>query len=256
MDSPILDDLRNKRLFSWQPTVDTWVALLTAIAWIGGYYLLVHLPDGPVASVYAFAALLLLVVFPVWWLCWHRGRPLQELGITSRYWKESVIISTLVAIPFLWTILTQFLPVYGAALVPHFIGNALILWEPFFVFCWLELRFGKAFGLIPGIVLAGGCFAAYHIGTYPPPLIVSLFVFGMLFAAIFRLTDNLLSMWPLAWAMTSARGTLVGGMVFSWDYVVSTLVILIVQLLFIAWTWKRIRSKERVAPPPGHQPGT
>jgi membrane protease YdiL (CAAX protease family) len=242
MRCPTLSGIRKQRWFAWQPDIDTVIAVLTAIVWIGAYYLLMHLPGGTAASIYDSAALLLVVLFPVWWLCRHRGRPLAELGITARKWKESILISIIVAIPFFWLILTQYAALYGDALIPHFLTNALVLWEPFFVFCWLELRFGRAFGIIPGIILAGICFGAYHLGTYPLTGVVTLVLYGIAFGAIFRLTDNLLSMWPLAWAASSSKGTLAGGMLFSWYDAGIFFTIVVVQLGFIAWTRRRERE--------------
>jgi membrane protease YdiL (CAAX protease family) len=89
--------------------------------------------------------------------------------------------------------------------------NAVILWEPFFVFSWLQLRYDRAFGILPGVVLTGLSFAAYHIGTYPPAGLVTLLISGLFFAAIFRPTSNLLIVWPLAWCAGSSIGTLMGG---------------------------------------------
>jgi hypothetical protein len=237
-------DLKSVPWFVYRPTGDTVIAFLTAVLWIGGYYLLTHLNDPPFSTLYYTAAVLAVVLFPLWWVCRHRGRPLAEIGITSRRWKESLLISVIVAIPFLWLITTQYGATYGDALIPHILANALYLWEPFFVFCWLELQFSRSFGIVPGIVLAGVCFGAYHLGTYPLPGIAVLMVYGIVFAAIFSLTENILALWPVAWAASSAKGTLAGGMVFSWDVVVFSAVLVLVQILCIAWVWRKEKAGE------------
>jgi hypothetical protein len=233
------------RWVAWEPSVETWVAALTAVLWIAGYYLMTHLHDPPFSVVYFIAVLLAIVIIPVWWFCWRRKHPLYEIGITTRYWKESLLISVIVGIPFIWLVLLQYGSNGIAVLTPQFLLNALILWEPFFVFCWLGLRFGRAFGVIPGIVISGACFGAYHLGTYPLPGVLTLAVYGMIFGAFFRITDNILSMWPVAWAGSSTFGTLRGGMAFSWPEVGVTAAILLVQVAFILMTVRRERHRRQ-----------
>ncbi|MBP1928283.1 membrane protease YdiL (CAAX protease family) [Methanolinea mesophila] len=238
MSERISEQKRHRPWFGWNPGPDTSMAFLTGIIWIGAYYLLTHFSDPPLSTLYGILAMLLVVVVPVWWFCLHRGRPLRELGITGLRWKESLLVSIIVAVPFFWLIAGQYGSMGAEVLAPQIVANALILWEPFFVFCWLELRFGEAFGIIPGILLAGLFFGAYHIGTYPPAAVGVLALYGILFAAIFRLTDNLLSMWPIAWAASSAKGTLAGGMLFAWNDVTQVALVLLLQLAFIGWIWR------------------
>ena len=241
-----LQNFRSHPWFVWRPSADTGVAFVTAVLWIGAYYLLTHTGGTIFSTAYYTAALLACVIFPLWWVCRYRARPISEIGITLLRWKESLIISIIVGIPFLWLTITQYGARYGDALIPHLLVNALMLWEPFFVFCWLELEFGRSFGIIPGIVLAGACFGAYHLGTYPLSGVMILAVYGMVFGAIFRLTDNLLSMWPVAWAASSAKGTLAGGMLFTWGDAGINAVIVLVQLAVIAWIWRGEQRAETV----------
>lgn len=231
------------RWFAWEPGTDTAVAALTAVLWTGAYYLLTH-PSGRFSWAFDTAALLAAVIFPLWYVCLHRRLPPREIGITRERWKESLLVSGIVAIPFLWLVFSQYSQAFGtAALIPHLAVNALVLWEPFFVYCWLLLRFDRAFGIVPGILLAGICFGAYHLGTYPLPGVLVLVLYGWLFGAIFRVTESLLILWPLAWMASSAKGTLAGGMVFSWNDIGSSALILVVQLAFLAWTWKANRKQ-------------
>jgi len=226
--------------FVWNPTSDTHSALATGVIMIcGGYYLLVHLPeDSVIQPVYRFIFESLLVIFPVWWMIRQPGHNLRDLGITKEGWKASLIISLLLSVFFLYFILHQFSS-YGQALIPQLITNGIILWEPFFLFSWLQLRFDKAFGIIPGILLAGICLGAYHIGTYPLSMVLVLAVSGIIFAALFRITSNLLIMWPLTWSLASAEGTLKGGFVFGWDSVVFSGAILVVQVACILYLIKK-----------------
>jgi len=233
----------NKKWFAWNPSIDTAVALITVLLMIGGiYYLMVHLPQGSaIKTIYNFIVTFLLVIFPVWWILAYRGGSLKDLGIKKAGLIPSLIISILITAYFLYYALSTY-SFYGYSLIPHFLTNALILWEPFFIFCWLQLRFDKAFGIIPGILLAGASMGAYHIGTYPMPEVVTLALFGVVFAAIFRITSNLLIMWPLTWSTSSAVGTLKGGFLLGWNEAIMAFIVLLIQIAVIYYIWKNKSS--------------
>jgi membrane protease YdiL (CAAX protease family) len=233
----------NKRWFSYNPTTDTVVAIVTALLMTcGGYYLLVHLPEGsPLQLIYHVIFELLPVIFPVWWLCYYKKESFKELGITREGIVPSLAISGVLTLIFIFFVLRHFSS-YGPALVPHLLTNAIILWEPFFLFAWLQLRFDRAFGILPGILLTGICLGAYHIGTYQLPMVLTLAAFGIIFAALYRITSNLLIMWPLTWSAASAEGTLQGGALFGWNDVLFALLILAIQLAFMVYTWKKFHN--------------
>ena len=234
--------VKQSRWFIWSPNADTLVALLTEIAMIAAYWTAAHLLTRGWDGVLVFGVLTNLglnVLFPVWWIAYHRKQPLSELGITTRRWLPSLLIGAGLA-AFSSFRLRQMAA--GIDWVPHVLFNGVILWEPFFVHAWLQLRFDRAFGIVPGILLAGLSFAAYHIGTYPPAGLVTLLISGLIFAAIFRLTSNLLIVWPLVWSVASSIGTLMGEMQFAWNQVAAWSVILLAQLGFIAYTWWRQRN--------------
>ena len=87
---------------------------------------------------------------------------------------------------------------------------------------------------------------AYHIGTYPMSEVIILALFGILFAAIFRLTSNLLIMWPLTWSTSSAVGTLKGGFLLGWNEAVMAFIVLILQLAVIYYIWKNKRLNQNI----------
>lgn len=236
---------KQSRWFTWSPNRDTFVALLTEIAMIALYWINTHFLssgwDG-ILVLGIFTNLGLNVLFPVWWIAIHRKQPLSELGITKRRWVVSLLIGVALA-AFGSVRLRQM--VTGVVWLPHVVFNAVILWEPFFTFSWLQLRFDRAFGIVPGVLLASVCFAAYHIGSYPPTMLMVLMVIGLVYGIIFRLTSNLLIIWPFAWAVASSIGTLLGGMQFTWRQVVIWSVILLIQFGFIGYAFLRQGGKTR-----------
>jgi hypothetical protein len=236
------------RWFAYAPTSDTAAALVTMlIMTCGGYYLLVHLPEGSILQLaYRIIFEFLLVAFPVWWICRRDKASFADLGFTRKNLTPSILISIAITLIFLYFVFRHFSS-YGAALAPHFLMNAIILWEPFFLFSWLQLRFDRAFGIIPGILLTGFCLGAYHLGTYELPLVLSLMAFGMVFAAIFRITENIFIMWPLTWSTASAEGSLEGGFLFGWNDVVTAALILALQLAFIGYIWRSTQKAQESA---------
>ena len=128
------------------------------------------LPLGPPLRAPAGAAVTIVqmailgVAFPVWYLAWHKEKPLSWLGITRNRWIPSLVVGIILAALFLPRLVALY---PGPGLLPHLIVNGCMFWEPFFVFGWLPLSFDRAFGIIPGILFSSLAFGAYHIGTYP-----------------------------------------------------------------------------------------
>jgi hypothetical protein len=142
--------------FRWRSGQDILVALVTAVLMIPIYYAGTHMAD-PTLNTLIFGLVgnvVLSVLFPVYYLLRPRGEQLDELGITTRRWWLAALLSlALSAISWLGLVRIPTQP--GASLLPQILVNGLMLWEPFFVFSWLQLRFERAFGILPGILLPG-----------------------------------------------------------------------------------------------------
>jgi membrane protease YdiL (CAAX protease family) len=231
--------------FKWAPSSDIVLALATELWMIGVYYVMAHwqLTYLSVLVLFFFVTNLFINgLLPVWWIAYYHKQPLSELGITTRRWLLSLVISAVLAGVSLPRLLSM---AAGTDWLPHVVANAVILWESLFVYGWLQLRFDRAFGIVPGVLLTGLCFAAYHIGgNYTPfALLMTLFA-GLLYATAFRLTSNLLTAWPIAVSIGSSVGTLSGGLHFGWSQVAAWSVVLLIQLGFIGYTWWRQRKGE------------
>ena len=235
----------------WRPRGDTAVALLTAVLMVGLYYANARAAQGSVFSLVVFVILtngVLNVLFPAYYVLVVRREGLAQLGITRRWWWLALLLSLLVSVLF-WPQLQQVAAQHpNIDLVPLLLANGLILWEPFFVYGWLQLRFERAFGVIPGIALAAVCFGAYHIGTFPLSGVGSLVLLGVFFGVLFRVAGgNLLALWPLTWAVTSSIGVLEGGFGFGWSDVATYALLLIVQVVAIALMARHADDRPRRA---------
>jgi membrane protease YdiL (CAAX protease family) len=187
----------------WQPGRDTLVA-------IGSYGLVVaglltafqvFTTQQVAANFITFGPITLAglgVALPIFYTVLVRRRPLADVGLTARYLWPSLLLSlvlgldtyrgTLTTLNIEWTL--GFVPLITMALT---VG----LFEAIFFRGWLQLRFEAAFGLLPGLMLGALCYALYHVGygmTWGE--MIFLFGLGLVFALVFRLTKNVLILWP------------------------------------------------------------
>lgn len=239
----IKNRLRQIEWVKWAPNGDILVALLT-LAWMTFAYYTMHHTESTLFIVCGFTLmtnLIVNVVFPTCWVVGYRKQPLSELGVTTHRWLPSLLISLLIA----GFYALQLQPVLEKEdWLPRILYCALCLWEPFFIHGWLQLRFERAFGVLPGIVMAGLGLAIFHVGSTPNRFLLELFISGLIYAALFRLTGNLLALWPLGWTLASAVGTAQTGTTFTWMVVATYVVVAALQLGFIAFMgrWRAKKS--------------
>lgn len=232
----------------FRPGADTALALATAVAFGVVYYSSAHI-ESDLLSFLLFTVLgtgLLCVILPAYYMLVIRKEPLASLGITKRRWVLALALSAFFAAGSLPQLLTVAADQPEVDLTAHLLGNGLVFWEPFFIYGWLQLRFERAFGIVPGIVLATLCFAGYHLGTFPLEAVAGFIVVGLLQGALFRAVGaNLLVVWPLLATVGSAIGTLQGDFVFGWDSVPEAVALLVVQVTAIAAFARVARAPSR-----------
>ncbi|HCH47712.1 MAG TPA: hypothetical protein DEX36_07315 [Glutamicibacter sp.] len=130
----------------------------------------------------------------------------------------------------------------NANIASHLVANFLVLWEPFFVFGWLYLRWERAFGWLPAIALTGLGFTIQHLGSVPLAAAAGFGVFAIMFAVVFALVRNLVVLWPLFYPVASGIGTLQAGFVMGWDDAGISAILLVLQLLIFWWVATKPRS--------------
>ena len=242
-------DSEEKNLFSLSPDKTTYLAIITEILMIFAYFSVTNILTSPQFGYLGFIVfgiltnLLLNVIFPICWIVLYKKEPLSELGITKKHLLVAIIISfgfSIVMAPIVFNRLNQV-----DSGIAFLIYNGIILWEPFFVYCWLQLRYEKAFGIIPGILFTGLSFMAYHIGTFPPISLLVLLFWGIVFAVIFHFVRNLFVLWPLTWSFSSTLGTLMVGYEFTWDMVMQWSIILVIQIGLIIFAYFYRKKTDR-----------
>ena len=222
-------NLRSLPWVRWDPGLDTLHALATTLYMIPSYYFMANNRHQLAGYNFLLTSLLILVLLPAYNVVKVLGEPLENIGLTKKRWLPSLLISLLIVSKMYPRFAGVLSNVPSELVAPTILFNCLCFWEPFFVFCWIQLRFERAFGIIPGILAAGLCLGSYHIGTCPWEMVISLGMVGLFLGGVFRLTKNLLTMWPLTWTVASTMGTVAGGFTFGWTTVWVYTVILLAQ---------------------------
>ncbi len=224
-------------LVRWHPTRATAVALITEAGMILAYTLLGKNPDdlGIAALVGLLIVPILTVGIPVIWTLLVEHRDLASLGITSRQWLPSVLLGVVLSLfVFAPLLYTADLTVAPERWLPMAAAGAVSLFEPLFIFGWLQMRFEKDFGILPAILLAALGFALYHVGYLPQAMSIQ-FYSAAAFAVAFRFTANLLVTWPLLWASTSAWSCIGSNICFAnWGLVRGLAFAFVIEVVFIA----------------------
>lgn len=225
------------KAFTWQPDADTFIALFTLLAFSLCYY-----AGTSINSIFLWCGILVFGTFiPLWTVLHRRGESLERLGITRKFLVTSLIVSFVLAAGSAFQLITS-ANASNANIASHLVANFLVLWEPFFVFGWLYLRWERAFGWLPAIALTGLGFTIQHLGSVPLAAAAGFGVFAIMFAVVFALVRNLVVLWPLFYPVASGIGTLQAGFVMGWDDAGISAILLVLQLLIFWWVATKPRS--------------
>ena len=233
-----------EKLLRWSPSRSSAMALLTEAGMVLAYAALGQASDNlPVQFLVGMIVLPVLSVgVPVYWTSAVNRQPLSALALTLRRWPLAVglgLALTMLEVIHIWAGSPVTTP--SDEWLPQAIVGAAALWEPLFVFGWLQLRFEEDFGVLAGIILAPACFALYHVGFgFNLTSVLGQFAGILLYAIVFRMAVNLIVVWPLLWAASGARACIERGTcVFSWNSVVFTLILLVIEVTYIALMARR-----------------
>jgi membrane protease YdiL (CAAX protease family) len=190
----------------WKPNRDL---AAVAVSWllVTGTLYLANIVIGPQVGgglvyfgLYAvIAATLFGIGIPLYWLVAVRKLPLENLGITGQRLGISLLIQLVLGVMLYTMTLARVDFPSASQLIPLVtLSLAIGFFEAIFWRGWVQLRLEEAFGLIPAILLGSVLYAAYHVGYgMPTGEIATLFVIGLIFAAVFRVTKSVFILWPL-----------------------------------------------------------
>jgi membrane protease YdiL (CAAX protease family) len=241
------------RYFAWQPTTHTALAGLAGLAAVALSAAMIPLARMPVLSavVRDIAQVFLLgVLLPLIYLL-HSGQSAREFGFHVRRWRLFLSINAALA----FGLLVQFRRTDPAP--ADFAWSAAHLWlaayvvltlvfELIFFYGFLRTLFERAFGCVPGIVLAAVFYSLHHAGFQPE--FTKLFFVGILYGTVYRLGHSALLIFPFFLAVGGVYDVLIKSKVVATvDHVeVRTVVLLLLMGAALLWvTLSLQRQKPR-----------
>lgn len=205
--------------FKWQPSRDTAVAFVSGLIVIALSVALLPF-EGTAGERVAFLVLRDLVMIfgfgfaiPIYYTLFVERNPLSEQGITRRRWVVSLMVNIVLAALFALIFASemaetgQTIVLSPATLGAIFYIMVAGIFEILFFYGFLQLRFERAFGVIPGIILAAAFYSLHHAGFQPE--FADLFLVGVTYMTVFHYTRSLLIIYPFFWGVGACWDVLV-----------------------------------------------
>lgn len=145
------------------------------------------------------AALLLGVGGPVLYQVGIRKGSLEDLGIGAQRWRTTVVLGLLfAAVQFSITLWGYDLPRPVDWIPLTVLALTVGLFEAVFFRGFIQGRLEASFGVIPAVVGAAALYGLYHVGYgMDASEMFFLFALGIVYAVAYRVTENVLVLWPL-----------------------------------------------------------
>jgi hypothetical protein len=201
-----MENIKEIFKFKWNPSRDLLVMLVSWLLVVGALYTATVIIGTKTAGgmlyflLYAIVgALLFGIGIPVVWMLVIKKQPLSSLGITKKNLVLSLVLQLVFSV-FLYvgTLAKTKLPDFLTLLPLIALALAIGFFEAVFWRGWVLQRLEDEFGFLPALLIGSLLYAFYHIG-YGMPMseITFLFFIGLLYGTAFRLTRNILILWPL-----------------------------------------------------------
>lgn len=208
MSKPLKVKARNiiKQIFTfkWRPNIDLAIVALSWVLVVGSLSIATYVVTPERGGLYfifygVIGALLFGIGLPLFWIVFVRKRPISDLGLTTKWWLASIIIQIILAVfQYFQTFYNTSIPDMKTFLPLLSLALSIGFFEAVFWRGWVLLRLEESFGIIPAIIMGSLMYSAYHIG-YGMDFSEMRFLFfiGIMFSIVFRLTKNVLILWPI-----------------------------------------------------------
>lgn len=126
----------------------------------------------------------------------------QDLGISKKKFKMSMILNVILAIMLLGMFLAEGYP-SGLLRIENFFAASYILvagmFEMLFIYGFLRMGFEKSFGIVPAVLFTAVFYSFHHAGFQPE--FFHLFWVGIMYVSVFYITHSLWIIFPFFWGV-------------------------------------------------------
>lgn len=211
-----------KRIFTFkfEITKDTKVVFLLGLTVVGlSFVLRLFLADTRFNEVAIFVILDVLIkvilgfYIPLQYILIKRTQGLDIFGLTKNRWKLSLVLGLI----FTGLLFMQFVTEAGdkggdillkpGVFIPAFYIFVAGVFEMTFIYGFLRRIFDESFGIISGIILTSLFYSFHHAGFQPE--FGKLIFVGIMYASVYRITNNLLIIFPFFWGIGAIWDVLV-----------------------------------------------
>ena len=245
-----------KNLFRFNFTKDTAVAFAAGAAMLALSLLMLPFAGDSLADkIASFVLRDLLMIFGLGVvfvsLYVERNKDgVKAIGFTGKKTALSLLLDVLFAAGLLAMFLKEGRP-QGILDVKNLYAAAYILvagvFEMTFIYGYLRARFEKAFGIIQAILLTAAFYSFHHAGFQPE--FMHLFFVGLMYSAVYYITQNLLIVFPFFWAVGALWDVIVsseaGNEIKNMESLIIALAILALSVIWIFISKKRLSGQAR-----------
>jgi uncharacterized protein len=186
------------------------------------------------------------VVGPIVYQVWMRGRDLRSLGLGFHHLRATLTLGLVfAAIQFASTLWGYDLPA-AADWVPLLVMSLVVgLFEAVFFRGFIQGRLEASFGVIPAVGGAALLYALYHVGFgMGANEMWFLFGVGVVYAVIYRLTTNILILWPLLTPLGAFFNNLQAGDIeLPWESILGFADVAIIMAVAVWLAHRHIRKR-------------
>jgi hypothetical protein len=186
------------------------------------------------------------VVGPIVYQVWMRGRDLRSLGLGFHHLRATLTFGLVfAAIQFASTLWGYDLPA-AADWVPLLVMSLVVgLFEAVFFRGFIQGRLEASFGVIPAVGGAALLYALYHVGFgMGANEMWFLFGLGVVYAVIYRLTTNILILWPLLTPLGAFFNNLQAGDIeLPWESILGFADVAIIMAVAVWLAHRHIRKR-------------
>ena len=139
------------------------------------------------------------VVGPIVYVVWMRHRTLASIGIGLHNIRSTAALAVVLgAVQFSVTLWNYQLPTPVDWIPVLLMSLTVGFFEAVFFRGFIQGTLERAFGVAPAVAVAAALYALYHFGYgMGPSAMLFLFGLGVVYAIAYRVTSNVLVIWPL-----------------------------------------------------------